>query len=185
VQVVEHEHQRLPTSQHLEQLAHRAMGPEALVAGTRAGVRTPLGEAGEHVRELRTTRIVQRVELPRLEGLEVLVERIDEDPERQIPLQLGGGSGQDETALAIRTITELGEQACLPHARLPDDLKPGCAPTSKLTQRSLQRPELVGASDQHLSGGGHWKRSGGEHNPRAEGVPMPTIQSEMPRRPCG
>ena len=90
VEVVEHQHQRRGRSESLEQLAHRAVGSIALVLkhGS-AGCLEP-SQRGKHVRELATDVVIQGLEARRRKALDVLIERVDENPERQVPLELGG-----------------------------------------------------------------------------------------------
>ena len=57
----------------------------------------------------------------RLESLDVLVERVDEDPERQITLELRGGSGEDELLASVGAGGELGEQPRLADTGLAHD----------------------------------------------------------------
>ena len=56
------------------------------------------GERREDVGELGARVVVEHVEPARLEPVDVVVERVDEDRERQLALELGGAAGEHEAA---------------------------------------------------------------------------------------
>ena len=89
VQVLEHEHQGLRSGQALDQVAHCVVSSEALGRGGGAGS-GPLERAQgrEHAGDLRHVLRGQAAEGSRLERCEVLVERIDDQPEGQLLLEL-------------------------------------------------------------------------------------------------
>ena len=95
VEVVEHEHERLGGRELFEQLPHRAVGPVALVHG---GLGAPRPESPATGSTCPSPARTQRpaVEAPRIEALDVLVERVDEDPERQVLLELRPRSGEHD-----------------------------------------------------------------------------------------
>ena len=83
----------------------------------------------------------------RLEPSEVLVERVHEDRERQVALELRCGAGEDELPPRVRASGELGQQARLADARLADQLdarpsRPDRAPsrTRRANSISSARP---------------------------------------------
>ena len=67
VQVVEDQHERLARGEHLEQVAHRAVGAVALVLQRRPAAGAEPGEPGEDVRELHRASRVQPLEPFRVE----------------------------------------------------------------------------------------------------------------------
>jgi hypothetical protein len=87
--------------------------PEPGLSARRIGA-----ERREHVDELRAIRLIEPGETARLEALEVLVERIDENPERQLSFELRRAPGEHEVASLLGAHGQLGEQACLAHPQL-------------------------------------------------------------------
>jgi hypothetical protein len=82
-----------------------------------------VGELGSHV-------LAEAVESPWVNALEVLVEGVDADPEREVAFELGARSGQDDVPAGIGTRGELGDQPGLADPGGADDLdgagSPGC-----------------------------------------------------------
>ena len=66
------------------------------------------------MRELRQDVLVQLLQATRIEPTQVLVERIHENRERKVSLELRRGPRQDEPAVRIGATGELCEQAALP-----------------------------------------------------------------------
>ena len=86
--VVEHEYEGRRVRKQLEQRAHGAVASVALLL---KGYRSPAPERGQRrqdVGKLCLYVVVERSELFPVEALDVLVERIDEDGERQVALEL-------------------------------------------------------------------------------------------------
>ncbi len=103
VEVIEHEHERLRRRELLEQRAHRAVAAVALVLERRARARSRAwiargrrarAPSGRHRRGLRG----ESGSSP----LDVLVERIDEDRERQVSLELRRRAREDEVPAGVR-----------------------------------------------------------------------------------
>src|SRR5215207_3960600 len=84
-------------------------------------------ESGQDVAQLGAQVVLDCVEASRLEAADVLVERVDEDPERQLVLQLRCAARQHEHAAALGARAELAQEPRLAEPRLPYDLERGCA----------------------------------------------------------
>jgi hypothetical protein len=151
VHVVEQQHERLEHGQLLEQPAHRAVGAEALVLERPGGG----GERWKDVTELAARDVVEPVEPTRLEREHVVVERVDEQPERQLALELGGAPGQHELPALVGARGQLGEQTSLAHARLPEQREHAWTSPPELGERVLQRLQLAGAPDEPFRTQGH------------------------------
>ena len=150
VQIVQHEHERPVVRQQLEQLANGAITPVALV-GTRDALHGVLSrQRGEHGCEVVAHIVGEPREALRLEPSQVVVECVDEDPERQVALELGGGAGEHELAALVRAAGELGEQACLADTRLANHLECGRPALGQLGESVLQTTELVDTPNQSL-----------------------------------
>ena len=94
--------------------------------------------------ELGARGVVEVRQATRVEAVQVLVERVDEDAERQVALQLGRAAGQDQAALAVGARLELGQQPGLAHPRLADAPRPrrtrgGLAPARRPALRAGRR----------------------------------------------
>jgi hypothetical protein len=148
VEVVEHEHERLGGREVLEQRAHGAMAPVALVLERDLATARERRQGREDVRKLGPNVVVEDGETIRSEPSQVLVERVDEDRERQIALELGRRAQKDEVSLRIRASGELGEEARLSDARLADEQDRGRPSPIELGQDSIQRAQLLGAPDE-------------------------------------
>ena len=92
MEVVEHEHERLPRRELLEQLPHSAVAAVALVLERHLALGRERRQRGEHVRELRPHVVVESGEATLFEALHELVERIHEDREGQVAFELGRGA---------------------------------------------------------------------------------------------
>ena len=88
VDVVEDEHERLRRGEPLEQRARRPVHAVALVLEHRRGGRRALRERGQDLGELRLHVGRQPVEHARVQTGHEGVERVDEDPEGQVALEL-------------------------------------------------------------------------------------------------
>ena len=98
--------------------------------------------------ELRPDVVLERRDELRVESSHVLVERVDEERERQIALELGCRAGEDEMPLGVRPSAELGQEPRLADARLADEQNGDRAPPIELGQRSIQRAELLRTPDE-------------------------------------
>ena len=85
VEIVEREHKRPGAGEPLEQLAYGAVAAVALVLERGFARREPR-ERGKDTGELGANVLVESLEAIRPKALNVLVERVDEQPEGQIPL---------------------------------------------------------------------------------------------------
>src|SRR5215217_1162476 len=113
------------------------------------------GQRREDMRELRARFVVQGVQPRWLEALDVLVEGVDEDGERQVALELRRPSRQDEQPAAVRPRAQLGEQARLADAWFARQLERAGASALEFDERLLQQAEFGGASDELLGNGSH------------------------------
>ena len=122
VEVVEDEDQRLGGRQPFEQLADGPVGPVALVQDSRATAAAEVRQRREDLRELDAHVLVEVGQSSRLDAGEVLVQRVDEDPERQVAFEVGACSAQDDVPARVGAGGELGEQPRLADAGRSDDL---------------------------------------------------------------
>jgi hypothetical protein len=162
VQVVEDQHEWLLGRQQREQLAHGAVAAVALV-DARVLRRRERRERGKHGRELRDHVARERRDATRIEAAHVLVERVDEDPEGHVDLELGCASGQHEVAAGISALRQLGEQARLADPGLADQLEHDGTMLVERVERVSDRAELVRATDQTFASERHTRIPPGEH----------------------
>ena len=154
MEVIENEHERLGRREQLEQLPDGAVSAVALVLESRPiTVASERGKRGKDAGELRTDVPVQGIETVRLESLDVLVERVHEDPERQITLEFRGRSGEDEPLTSVGAGGELGEKARLADTGLADDFDRRRPPSIELGEDVIERREFRSASDEMFSNG--------------------------------
>ena len=149
VQVIEEKHERLGACERLEQPADRAVRAVA-VTGARA---VDSGQRREDLRELSERVRVEVGELVRRKAPQVFVQRIDEDGEGQLALEVGGAPRAHEPAAPVGAQPELGEQARLADPRLAFQLERNGAPPLQLGQGPLKRTELSGTSNDLIGGG--------------------------------
>ena len=88
--------------------------------------------------------------------MDVFVERVDEDPERQVELELTGPARKDEVRARVCTGGELGEEARLADPWLADELERRGMSPANLGEETVDRVELRRAADEmggkcHLS----------------------------------
>ena len=155
VDVVEDQHQRLRRREPLEQLPDRAVGAVALVLErdlARLGV---LGERWQDARQLRPHVVLDRLEAARLEGADVLVERVHEDPEREVDLELRGTPGEDDLAGVVGERGELGDQPRLADSRLSEDRQRRRSRVRQPAHSTVQRVDFIDSSDELLGDRGH------------------------------
>src|SRR5262245_26993390 len=79
-------------------------------------------ERWEDVRDLRLHVAVERVEEAGFETVDVLVQRVDEDRERKLTLELRCRPPKIDVAALLRAVRQLAEQACLADSGLADEL---------------------------------------------------------------
>ena len=100
------------------------------------------------MRELRAHVFVQAGQATRIEPPQILVERIHEDRERQVSLELRRGADEDEPPARVGATGELGEQTGLADPRLPYELDRGGASLIDLGEDLTEGTELLGAADE-------------------------------------
>jgi hypothetical protein len=110
VEVVEDEHQRLGRSQPFKQLAHRTVGPIALTLNDAGAGAPSVGDRREDMGELGAHLLAETGESLRVDALDVLVEGVDEDPEREVAFELGARSSQDDVPPGIGASGELRDE---------------------------------------------------------------------------
>lgn len=145
VKVVEDEHQRLGRSQPFEQLAHRTVGPIALTLKD-AGAGAPnTGQRGEDVGELGAHLLAETVESSRVDALDVLVEGVDEDPEREVAFELGARSGQDDVSTGIGASGEFRDEPGLADPGSAYDFNGTGSPGRQLVEGVVEPLDLCAA----------------------------------------
>jgi hypothetical protein len=137
------------------------MGAVALVLEDGRAAVPVAGEGREDVRELRARGLVEGLEAAGLEPLDVLVERIDEDPEGQLALELRGACREHEPALVVGTARQLAEQPRLADARLAHQLDGTRSRPLQRREGLVNRPQLSGTPDELRCRLGHSSRPGG------------------------
>jgi hypothetical protein len=145
--VVEHEHERCERRERLEQPAHGAVRAVALDLQPRA--RLP-GKRRQDVRELAEHLVAECGRAARVEAADVVVERVDEDPEGQVVLELRRAARQDEPSARIRQRRQLAQQSRLADPRIADDLEHAGLPAPQIGERAVHGVELGGAPDDLL-----------------------------------
>ena len=157
VEIVEHEHQRPARRQSLEQLAHGAVAAVALVLERCLTGRLESRERWKDERQLGADVVVECLEAMRREPRDVLVERVDEHPERQIPLELRCRPVQDELPTRVRPSHKLGEQTGLADPGLTHQRERGRPPTVELGERVVEHTARLGAPDELLAHRHHFR----------------------------
>ena len=138
MEIVEDEHERLGGRQPFEQLTDRPVAPVALVYGSGRTAAAEVGQRREQLRELDTDVFVEVRQSSRLDARQVLVQRIDEDPERQVAFEVGARSAEDDVPAAVGAGGELGEQPRLADAGCSDDLDRLGAAAGDLVERRVE-----------------------------------------------
>jgi hypothetical protein len=146
VDVVEHEHERPRLREQLEQRAHSAMAAIALVLERHRTSDSEPRQRGQDVSELRLHVVVERGEQARVEPLDVLVQRMHEDGERQLALELRRRPGEHEVSAQLRASRKLRKHARLPDPRLAHQLNRG----GRAVERAHERIELLDAPDEGI-----------------------------------
>ena len=146
MEVVKEEHQRLRDGQMLEQRSRGAVRPVALMQDRLGGSRR-VGQRREKLSELRANTSVEPFQPPGIETLDVVVQRVDEDPVGEVLLELGAGSAQNDVTARGGTGAQLREQPALPDPRGTNQLDRPRRTALERRQRSVKRVQLSGASD--------------------------------------
>ena len=106
MEVVEEEYQRLGDREPLKQRPCRAMRPVALVQpGLGRGRR--VAERGKELRELGSCCRVEPIEPARLQAGDVVIQRVDEHPIRQVLLELGAGAAENDMTTSAGSRAQL------------------------------------------------------------------------------
>jgi hypothetical protein len=145
VEVVEQEDERPGVGKLLEQRAHGTVAAVALVLECNPARGRECRQRREDVGELGADVFVQTGQAIRIESLQVLVERIHEDREGQISLELRRGAREEESPTRIRASRELCQQARFPDPGLPDELDRGRTTLIDLGEDLIEPAELLGA----------------------------------------
>ena len=150
VGVVERQHQWPARRQRLQQAPHRVMGAVALVAEDGGPAGRGGRQGGEHVRQLCAVLVVEGCEQARVEPVDVLVERVHEDPEGQVTLELAPAAREGQQAPGVRAEGELGQEPRLADARLAGDRDDRRPPGLDIREEPLQARNLRGAAHEPL-----------------------------------
>lgn len=97
--------------------------------------------------ELRPRGRVESFQAAWIEGVYVLVERIDEYPVRKVLLELGAGAAEHDVTSGIGASPQLGQQPALSDPRRPDHLNRPRRAALERGQRGIKRVQLNGASN--------------------------------------
>jgi hypothetical protein len=109
------------------------------------------------VRELGTNVVFECLEATRLKPLDVLVERVDEHPERQISLELRCRPVEDELPTLVSARRELSEQAGLADPGLTHQRERNRPPTVELGKRVVEHAARLGAPNEVLAYRDHFR----------------------------
>jgi hypothetical protein len=146
VQVVEHQRVRPLAPELVEQGAERAV--QAVALGGRDG-RCRLADGRQDGPELRPGRLDAR----RVHRRDVLVERVDQQAERDLVLVLGRPPAEHQQPGGLGARRQLGQQRALADSGLAEDRQRASLAAAHGGQRALHDVELPLASDQsHRSG---------------------------------
>ena len=152
--IIEHEHQWPRLGEPLEELTDRAMAAIALVLERDLAAVGERPQRREDVRELRLNLVVEGGEPLRVQAADVLIERIDEDGERQVVLELRRRPAENEVPADLGASGELPEKTRLADPRFARHLDRARAASIELVEEPLERLELVGTPDEVLAHAG-------------------------------
>ncbi len=159
MQIVEHQHEGPGPRKALEQLTHRAMSAVALVLERSSGTGIEPRQRGKDVRQLGPNVLVECLEAKRLEALNVLLERIDEQPERQISLELRCRSVEHELPARVGATRELREESGLADPGLTHQHERSGSPAPQPDKRVIECSACLGAPNELLANRSHFPRS--------------------------
>ena len=91
--------------------------------------------------------ILKRTQTSRLERPQVIVERVDDQPEGKILLKLGRPPDEDEVPSPLGAPCQLGQQARLADPRLADHLHHARLTGGEAGERQVEIGELARSSD--------------------------------------
>ena len=184
--IVEHQHQGIRRPKEAQQRTHRPMNPITLLARQPRRRQPPdPGQRRKRRRELPDAPVPERPPAPRVHRRQVIVERVDEDMERDILLELRRAATKNKTAGGLRALRQRFQQPRLADPRLPDELGETRLASPQRSQDVTERAKLVLPSDQRgLSRTGRAvriRRPAATVNVAATYKTTPAIASE---RPC-
>jgi hypothetical protein len=138
VQVVEREHDRGARGEQLQQRAQRVVGAVALGLQRR---RSLVREAGQDAAEVGQASLERTQRLPS-QRVHVVVQRVHEQPERQIALQLGRPTLQDQAIALVGSLAQRGQESRLSDARLAREREHRRGPALELLQQLVEERQL-------------------------------------------
>ena len=109
------------------------------------------------MRQLGADVALECFEATRPKPLDILVERVDEHPERQIALEFRCRPGQNQVALHVGPSPKLFEQASLAHSGLTQKGKRARPPPFQLAEGIIERTARLGAPNELLACRGHFR----------------------------
>ena len=147
VDVVEHEHHGLPRGELLEQRAHCAMRPEALVLEPADRRAAGSGRRRQHACELGQAIPDEPLHAVGPQRGDVVIERGHPDAERQLALHLRSAPDQHQVPARLRACTQLRQQARLAGTRLAGHRHPPGSRGLQLVERGGQARQLLATPD--------------------------------------
>jgi hypothetical protein len=104
----------------------------------------------------------QRRDHPRVQPRDVRVERVDEDPEREVALELGCAAGEHGAAACVGALDQLGQQPCLADAGFTFERQRRDLAATERAERTVDDLEFGGTSDEGVVGdAGHARQAQG------------------------
>ncbi len=100
------------------------------------------------MRQLCLDVVVECRQRGRFEACDVVVQRVDEDRERQVPLQLRRGAGQDQLPGRLRAGSQFPQQPRLADPGLARQLDRARPAPAEASQNLVDGPQFIGAPDQ-------------------------------------
>ena len=156
VEVIDEEHERRHGREPLQQIAHRGVHAVAVVVDRGGTASRRRVQRRQDLRERVECPVVECIEAVWLEPPDVFVERVDEDPEGEIALELGCRPAEDEVAMRIGPSGGLGEQAGLPDPRFADQCEHGRRRSvSQAEERLVEDAARLGAPNEVLARADH------------------------------
>ena len=156
MKVIEHHNQRLPDGKALDQVTHRAVGAEAFRRrGRLVAPGIERAQRREHPGQLAQILRGQAVELARIKRFEVLVERVDDDTERKLSLELRGAATQGKAPAPFGLTNELEQQARLADPGLARDEDEAWVTRARLLEQLPEQLQLAVSADEGLSQSRH------------------------------
>ena len=149
--IVHHENQWPRSREPLEELTDRAMAAIPLVLGRDLSAVGECPLRREDVRELRSNVVVEDGEPLRVQTLEILVERIDEDGERQAVLELRSRPAEHEVPADLGASGQLKEKTGLAYPGFSRHFDRPRFASIEVVEEPLEHVELIGTSDEVLA----------------------------------